>query len=327
MDRLQSMRVFQQVVDEGGFAAAARKLDLAPAVVTRLVGDLEKHLGVRLLQRTTRRLALTPAGQAYLGRLRAILGEIDEADAMVHAHSREMSGTVRVLASPVLAMHLVAPAVAEFQQRYPEIVLDVHVEDMADPNVEDYDLAVVNDLLPIHSSAVVRTIHHAEAIFCAAPAYLLQHGEPRAPEDLKDHRCLRLRMPGMRLRPITMIDPTQGDRRLEVEAPAVLMANHTDTLLRATVDGAGISSQAVDLVAPMLRSGQLRRVLAPWITNRISLMAALPSRKFLPARTRAFVDYLAEHARRNVAGLGVAEEGEGLRPAPAAPAGPPTPRR
>src|SRR3954468_6509755 len=112
MDRLQSMRVFQQVVDEGGFAAASRKLNLAPAVVTRLVGDLEKHLGVRLLQRTTRRLSLTPAGEAYLIRLRAILAEIDEADAMAHAHSREMSGTVRILASPVLATHVIAPAVA-----------------------------------------------------------------------------------------------------------------------------------------------------------------------------------------------------------------------
>jgi DNA-binding transcriptional LysR family regulator len=242
----------------------------------------------------------------------------------VHAHSRELSGTLRVLASPVLATHLVAPAVAEFQRRYPEIVLDLHVEDLADPNVEDYDLAVVNDLLPIHSTAVVRTIHHAETVFCAAPAYLERYGEPKAPEDLKQHRCLRLRMPGVRLRPMSLIDPTQGDRRLEVEVPAVLMANHTDTLLRATVDGAGISSQAVDLVATLLRSGQLRRVLAPWITNRIALMAAMPSRKFLPARTRAFVDYLAEHARRNVAGL---VQEEGLTPATASPASPPTPPR
>jgi DNA-binding transcriptional LysR family regulator len=304
MDRLQSMRVFQQVVDEGGFAAAARKLDLAPAVVTRLVGDLEKHLGVRLLQRTTRRLTLTPAGAAYLGRLRAILGEIDEADAMAHAHSREMSGTVRILTSPALATHLLAPAVAEFQRRYPEVVLDIHVEDVADPNVEDYDLAVVNDLLPIHSTAIVRTIHHAEAIFCAAPSYLERFGEPAVPEDLQRHRCLRLRMPGMRLRPMALIDPTQGDRQRVVEVPAVLMANHTDTLLRATVDGAGISSQPIDLVAPMLKNGQLRRVLAPWITTRISLVAALPSRKFLPARTRAFVEHLAEHARENLAGLG-----------------------
>ena len=322
MDRLQSMRVFQQVVDEGGFAAAARKLDLAPAVVTRLVGDLEKHLGTRLLQRTTRRLALTPAGEAYLARLRAILGEIDEADAMVHAHSREMSGTVRILVTPVLATHLVAPAVAEFQRRYPEIVLDVHVEDVADPNVEDYDLAVVNDLLPIHSTAIVRTIHHSEAILCAAPSYLAEHGEPKLPEDLRGHRCLRLRMPGARLRTLTLIDPGDDDRRVEVEAPSALMANHTDTLLRATIDGAGISSQAVDLAATLLKSGELRRVLAPWITNRISLVAALPSRKFLPARTRAFIDHLAEHVRKNVAGLAA-----DLKPAPAAPASPPRPRR
>src|SRR3954464_10960846 len=101
MDRLQSMRVFQQVVDEGGFAAAARKLDLTPAAVTRLVIDLEQHLGVRLLQRTTRRLSLTPAGDAYLARLRTILSDIDEADALAQAQSREMSGTVRVLVLPV----------------------------------------------------------------------------------------------------------------------------------------------------------------------------------------------------------------------------------
>src|SRR4029079_1251601 len=143
MDRLQSMRVFQQVVDEGGFAAAARKLDLTPAAVTRLVGDLEKHLGVRLVQRTTRRLSLTPAGEVYLNRLRSILGDIDEADAMAHAHSRELSGTVRVLALPVVATHIIAPAIADFQRLYPEVVLELHVQDAVDPNVEDFDLTIL----------------------------------------------------------------------------------------------------------------------------------------------------------------------------------------
>src|SRR5437870_3358834 len=159
MDRLQSMRVFHQVVEEGGFAAAARKLELAPAVVTRLVSDLEQHLGVRLLQRTTRRLSLTPAGEGYLARLRAILAEIDEADAMAHAHSREMSGTVRILSTAMIATHLVAPAAVEFQRLHPEVVLDVQVEEVMDPNLEEYDLAVVTDVVPIHSTAIVRTIH------------------------------------------------------------------------------------------------------------------------------------------------------------------------
>jgi DNA-binding transcriptional LysR family regulator len=306
MDRLQSMRVFQQVVDEGGFAAAARRLELTPAAVTRLVSDLEKHLGVRLLQRTTRRLSLTPAGEVYLNRLRTILSEIDEADALAHAHNREMSGTVRVLTQPVVATHILAPALAGFQRLYPDIVLDLHVQDVVDPNVEDYDMTVVTGATVLQSSAIVRTIVESEAVFCAAPDYLARFGEPAAPEDLRTHRCLRLRTPGMRLRAMTLIDPTAQDRTLEVEVPAVVHANHTDVLLRATLHGAGISSQPVDLIAPLLKTGQLRRVLAPWITSRLRLVVALPSRKFMPARTRAFLDHLVDYTRRTVSGLDAA---------------------
>ena len=297
------MRVFQQVVDEGGFAAAARKLDLTPAAVTRLVGDLEKHLGVRLLQRTTRRLSLTPAGEAYLSRLRHILGDIDEADALAHAHSREMSGTVRVLAMPVVATHILAPAIPEFQRQYPEVVLEIHEQDLLDPNVEDYDLTVVNGAIPLLSTAVVRTIIESQAVFCAAPAYLQRHGVPATPDDLGRHRCLRLRAPGTRVRVMKLIDPTAGDRVLELEVPVVMSANNTDTLLRATLEGAGVSSQPADLIAAHLKSGQLQRVLSPWITNRISLVAALPTRKFMPARTRAFLDHLVASTRRTLSGL------------------------
>jgi DNA-binding transcriptional LysR family regulator len=306
------MRVFQEVVDQGGFAAAARRLDLTPAAVTRLVGDLEKHLGVRLLQRTTRRLSLTPAGEAYLARLRPILGEIDEADSIAHSHTREMSGTVRVLALPVVATHIIAPALAEFQREHPEVVLELHVQEVLDPDIEDYDVAVVTGSLPMHSTAIVRPIVQSQAVFCAAPSYLDRFGEPASPEQLREHRCLRLRNPGMRLHPVMrLVDPTQGDRVLDVEVPAVVHANHTETLLRATVAGAGIGSQPVDLIAPLLKTGELRRVLSPWITNRLSLVLALPSRKFMPVRTRAFVDHLIAYTRRTRSGLGLpAEEGQ-----------------
>jgi DNA-binding transcriptional LysR family regulator len=308
MDRLQSMRVFREVVDEGGFAAAARKLDLTPAAVTRLVGDLEKHLGARLLQRTTRRLSLTPAGEAYLQRLRPILAEIEEADAIASAHSREMSGTVRVLTLPVIGTHIVAPAVAEFHRQYPDVVLELHVQEVLDPEVEDYDITVVTGNVPIQSSAIVRTIIESQAVFCASPAYLERFGEPATPQELREHRCLRLRSPGMRLQPtMQLIDPTQQDRVLEVEVPAVMHANHTETLLRATLDGAGIGSQPVDLIAPLLKGGQLRRVLAPWITNRLKLVLALPSRKYMPVRTRAFLEHLVAHTRRTISGLGLPE--------------------
>jgi DNA-binding transcriptional LysR family regulator len=309
MDRLQSMRVFREVVDEGGFAAAARKLELTPAAVTRLVSDLEKHLGVRLLQRTTRRLSLTPAGEAYLGRLRAILGDIEEADAVVQAHSREMSGTVRILAQPVVATHIIAPAIPEFHRLHPDVVLELHVHDAVDPNVEDYDLTFVNGSVPLLASAIVRTVIESQAVFCAAPDYLRRHGTPQRPEDLLQHRCLRLRAEGARLRPMTLIDPTAGDRHLEMDIPAVVTANHTDSLMRATINGAGIGIQPADLIAPMLKAGVLQRVLAPWITGRISLVAALPSRKFMPARTRAFLDFLVDYTRKAMAGLGVEEGG------------------
>jgi DNA-binding transcriptional LysR family regulator len=304
MDRLQSMRVFQQVVDEGGFAAAARKLDLAPAVVTRLVTDLEQHLGVRLLQRTTRRLSLTDAGQAYLARLRPILGDIEEAQSAAQSHTTEMAGTLRILAPPVAATHMVAPLVAGFRKLHPGVLIDVDVDDSPHPAVHEYDLAVLNGAVQVDADVVVRTIILSQAVFCASPTYLRRHGTPKQPQDLLHHQCLRLRMRGTRLRPMTLIDPTRDDLALEVDVPAVMTANHTDTLLRATLGGAGISSQPVDLLAPLLKTGQLRRVLAPWITNRLSMVAALPSRKFMPARTRAFLDYLVEQTRLTVAGLG-----------------------
>jgi DNA-binding transcriptional LysR family regulator len=145
-------------------------------------------------------------------------------------------------------------------------------------------------------------------VLCASPDYLARFGEPGAPEELRKHRCLRLRTPALRGRTLAWIDPTRSDRRLEVEFTAVMSANPPDTLMRATIAGAGagISSQPVDLVAPLLKSGALRRVLAPWITNRLRLVAALPSREFIPARARAFLDHLVDHTRRSLSGLGVA---------------------
>jgi DNA-binding transcriptional LysR family regulator len=305
MDRLQSMRVFQAVVDEGGFAAAARKLDLAPAVVTRLVGDLEQHLGVRLLHRTTRRLSLTQAGEAYLARLRIILSEIDEARAAVQEHSREMSGSIRIMAPPAAARHVIAPVATAFQRQHPAVTIDVIVGDNAHPVIEDYDLTVVSEGARIDADVIVRTIIISQTIFCAAPDYLARHGTPATPEDLKQHRLLRVRPPRARLRPMKLVDSTAADRVVEVDVRPVMTATELDTLLRATLEGAGISSQPVELVASLLRSGQLRRVLAPWISERLRLVAVLPSREFMPLRTRAFLDFLVAYSRDAVSGLGI----------------------
>ncbi len=297
MDRLQSIRVFQQVVDDGSFAAAARKFDMSAAVVTRLVSDLEAHLGVRLLQRTTRRLALTDAGEAYLARVRHILSDIDEAHAAAQAHVQEMSGVIRILAPPLFGVHVLAPLVAEFGRRYPRVVLDIHVDSPQVPPIEDYDLTLLGAADTFDANIIARPIASSDGILCASPGYLSEYGTPLQPQELAGHRCLRIKAPANRHRSLRLINPQESGRELEIELTPALLVNHSDTLIQACVEGAGIISQSIALVAKLLRTGELQRVLSPWITGRNTLYAALPSRKFIPARTSAFLEFMTDYTR------------------------------
>ena len=297
MDRLQSMRVFQQVVDDGSFAAAARKFDMSAAVVTRLVGDLEDHLGVRLLQRTTRRLALTDAGETYLARVRHILSDIDEAHAAAQAHTQEMSGVIRILTPPIFGVHILAPLVAEFGRRYPRVVLDIHVESSQTPPIEDYDLTLMGATDSFDANIIARPIASSDGVLCASPDYLRRYGVPQQPQDLAQHRCLRAKLTTNRHRVWHLINPDDNRREVDIAIEPAMLVNHTDTLIRACVDGAGISSQSIDLVARHLHCGELQRILSPWITGRNTLYAALPSRKFIPKRTSAFLDFMTEYTR------------------------------
>jgi DNA-binding transcriptional LysR family regulator len=292
MDRLLSMRVFERVVDEGGFAAAARALDMSAPVVTRLVADLEEHLGTRLLQRTTRRLSLTDAGQTYLLRVHNILQDIDEAHAVASSDTTELAGLLRLHAPPVLASYVIAPLLAEFRRRHPKILIDIEVETSKEPPIEDYDITLLGTDDSFDADVVARKVIESDAILVASPDYLKRRGLPGVPEDLAHHECLRLKWPGGRPRIWRMWRPEHPDQVVEVDIQPMLLANHTDTLLRATLDGAGITSVSVNLVAAHLTRGELVRVLPPWITGRLALYAALPSRKFIPQRTRVFLDYL-----------------------------------
>jgi len=291
------MRAFQQVVDDGGFAAAARTLDMSPAVMTRLITDLEEHLGARLLQRTTRKLSLTEAGQSYLQRVRHILNDVNEAEASTRQQTEELAGLLRIHTQPVMAVHILAPLVAEFRRRYPKVVLDITVDSPLVPPIEDFDLTILGAGRLYDANVVARPVIVSEGLLCASPLYLRGAGIPRQPEDLQKHAMLRLSQAGLRQREWQLINPEEGDREVAVESKPVLLANHSDTLMRATLDGAGISAQPLDLVANYLRDGQLTRVLAPWITGRFTLYAALPSRKYIPARARVFMEFLIEQTR------------------------------
>ena len=301
MDRLLSMRVFQKVIDVGGFAAAARALDLSPAVVTRLVADLEGHLGTRLLHRSTRRLSLSLAGENYLSRVRVILQDIDEADQAVSSQTHELAGVLRILAPPVLATHVLAPLIAGFRQSHPKIVLNIEVASFKEPPVEDYDITLLPTNDGFDGDVIARKVSSTEAILVCSPAYLKSRGIPFKPEDLLHHDILRLRSPDSRAHAWRLINPDKHDESVDVAVEPVLWVNHSDTLLRATLDGAGITSVALDLVAPYLMRGELLRVLRPWIAGRLTLYAALPSRQFVPERSRVFLDYLIAQTRQQIA--------------------------
>jgi DNA-binding transcriptional LysR family regulator len=297
MDRLLSMRVFQKVIDEGGFAAAARALDMSPAVVTRLVADLEEHLSTRLLHRTTRKLSLSAAGEIYLERVRVVLQDIDEAERIANCQNHQLAGVLRILAPPVLATHVLAPLIAGFRQLHPKIVLSIEVASYKEPPIEEYDITLLPTDDQYNGDVIARKVSSAEAILVASPDYLKRRGTPFKPEELAQHDVLRLKTSNQQQRVWRLLDSDHGDAPTEVAVEPVLWVNHSDTLLRAALDGAGITSVALDLVAPYLMRGELLRVLRPWIAGRLQLYAALPSRQFMPERTRVFLEYLIEQTR------------------------------
>ena len=304
MDRLQAMKIFERVVDEGGFAAAARAMDMSPPVVTRMVAELEQHLGTRLLQRTTRKLALTDAGESYLQRVRAILHEIDDAEAA--ASTRDLRGTIRIVAAPVLATNFLAPMVAVWHAHYPKLMLDISVDAYASSRVDEFDVTIMVAGEDFDANIVARPLVQGEAIVVASPDYLERRGIPREPQDLIHHDYLRdssapVRLqsgPGRKLRLQSLRADVPDE---EVDAPAVLQSVSTELLMRAAVDGAGVAVTSRLLAEEHLARGELVHILPGWIFSRYTIYAALPSGRMLPARTRVFLDFLTEHVPRAMA--------------------------
>ena len=299
MDRLLSMRVFQKVVDEGGFAAAARVLNMSPAVVTRLVADLEEHLGTRLLHRSTRRISLSSVGETYYNRLRTIMQDIDETDVLVRSETRALSGSLRILTSPIIATYALAPMIAMFRREYPDVTPCITVEPFQgeQPRIEDHDVTLLLTPMGFDGDIIVRKIVETEAILVGAPDYLAQRGVPETPEALSTHDILLFRNPGMVQRAWRLFNSDDNDTPVDVAVEPVLWSNHPEALLLACLGGAGITAVPVDLAALYMARGQLIRVLPSWIAQRLTIHAALPSRKFMPERTRVFLDFLIEWIR------------------------------
>jgi DNA-binding transcriptional LysR family regulator len=291
MDRLAAMQAFVHVVEAGSFVRGAEKLGASTSSTSRLIADLETHLGARLLNRTTRKLSLTETGQAYYERCIQLLADIDEAETVASAAAAAPTGRLKLTCPYNLLAQPIAPALAEFSRQHPQVSFDVTVADrVIDLVDEGFDLAVRIGA-PGSEQLVARRLGATQLVACASPAYLDRRGAPRTPAELAQHSALTYAYVSTPF----LWTFSDGEGRLhEVRVAGPLHANSGELLLAAAVAGMGIVFEPDFVVAPHLARGVLTRVLEDFAGPRLDVWAVYPSRRHLSAKVRAFVTFLGE---------------------------------
>jgi DNA-binding transcriptional LysR family regulator len=290
IDIVASMRVFTAVVDAGSFAGAADKLDLSRGMATRYVAQLEAHLGVRLLHRTTRKLSLTEAGTDYYQRATQVLAMVEEAEASVAQETSVPRGTLRVTSSQAFGVRHLGWAVTEYLQRYPGVQIDVALNDRVVDLVEEgFDLAV-RVAARIEPGLVARKLAPARIVACASPGYLKKRGAPKSPEELSSHNCLSYAY--WSLQNEWHFRRKGVERKVSISGN--LRGNNGDILSTAAIEGLGVILHPTFLVYEALREKKLVRILSDWKVDDLTVFAVYPNRKFLPPKVRSFIDFLAE---------------------------------
>jgi DNA-binding transcriptional LysR family regulator len=301
MDRLLSMQVFEKVASESGFAAAARVLDMSPATVTRLVNDLEDHLGTRLIQRTTHKLVLTETGSLYLQKLKHILHEINDAEVLAQNSSEELIGTLNILSTPLLATKILAPLAGRWRAQHPHVCLDVSIDPFSYLRVEEFDLTLMSVEDTFDANIVARTIGKTERWLCASPDYLNRVGMPLEPADLQRHDYLNFpwhKAAGHNSSHTLRLSHASGHgEAVNIPMNVTFQALSFDVLLVAMRAGGGLALMPKRLVQRAILNGTLTHVLPDWNAGSLIFYAALPSRKYIPARALAMLEALAIQAQ------------------------------
>jgi DNA-binding transcriptional LysR family regulator len=291
MDRFNSMVTFVEVVNEGGFSAAADKMGFSRAQISKSVMQLEAHLGTRLLNRTTRRVSLTDIGRIYYERCLAILSDVEEIEAIASEQSGKPRGTLRLSAPTSFGILHLNEAISQYLKQYPEVQISLSLSDrFIDVVAEGFDLVLRIAALE-DSSLIARRISPCRRVLCASPEYLQQNGRPQVPQDLAIHPCL---VYSNEAKPDTwVLHGAHGEESVKVNGP--VCADNGDVLKAAAVNGLGVALLPTFIVGPELRAGRLQQVLPEFCPPEISIYAAFPSRRYLSAKVRTFVDFLADH--------------------------------
>ncbi|MBT0961156.1 LysR family transcriptional regulator [Denitromonas iodatirespirans] len=292
MDRLTAMRVFREVAQSGSFTAAADRLDMSRAMVTRYVTTLEQWLEARLLQRTTRRVTLTDAGEQCLRRCLQVLELVDEVEAAAQPAAGELHGQLRLTCSMSFAIAHLAQAVADFLAQHPRLTIDLDVADRALNLIDErIDLAVRITADPA-PGLVARPLARCRSMLVAAPSYIAAHGLPDTPSALAAHAGLSYTNFGK-----STWRFSRGAQREAVSVRTRFTANEATVLLQAAIAGGGIALQPVYLVGPYLADGRLVQVLPDWQVPELTIYALYASRRHLSPAVRALLDYLVERFR------------------------------
>ena len=290
VDRLQAIIAFARVVESGSFARAAERLDVSVSSVSRQVSDLEAHLDARLLNRTTRRLSLTESGRAFYERSLQLLADLEEAEESASAGTARPRGTLRLTCGTTFGVRHLAPAIAEFVTRHPQMRFDVELSDRAVDLVDEgFDAAL--RIGKIGSQQLVgRKVGVTHLVCCASPAYLERHGVPQKPEDLAEHACLSYDYsPQKSVWPFR--DASGSDRSVRIDGP--VHANNGRFLVALAVAGVAITIEPDFIVGPEVRAGRLVPLLQAFESAPANIYVAYPSRRHLSAKVRAFADFLA----------------------------------
>lgn len=290
MDRLTSLAVFGRVVECGGFSAAARRLNMSVTMVGNHVQSLEDRLGVRLLNRTTRKVSLTETGKYYYERSSQILADLDEADQAVGALATTPRGTLKIYSTTALVRFLL-PVISEFMALYPLISLDFSVgERMVDMIEEGYDLAI-RTVPPPDSSLVVRKLTPWRHVLVCPPAYLETHPMPRTPAEIAEHNCLQYAYYpyGDEWR----FEDAEGKQE-SVKVSGNVVSNSAETLRYLLANGQGIFLGPSFLVFEDIAAGRLVRMMPDYRPVEFTINAVYPNRSHLPTKVRLFIDLLVE---------------------------------
>lgn len=290
MDVLTGMSIFVAVVENNSLAGAARHLNLSPSVVSKQLSALEDRLGVRLLNRTTRRVSLTEVGSAYFERCKRIIADVDEAEAAVSTAHSSPRGLLKITAPSTFAHRHVAPHLPAFLDRFPEVQVQLLVADrLVDLVEEGMDLAIRIAQLK-DSSLIARKLAPNHRKLVASPDYIEKWGMPARPEDLSDHALITLQ-PGAPINDWHFI--VDGEERV-VRARGLIATNHGDSILALALSGAGLAMLAAHVVGEYVQDGRLISVLDDMVSEDVPIYAVYPSNRHLSPKVRAFVDYLVE---------------------------------